>query len=143
MWSVLLPRECQIFQEILDRNSGLWDCDWEGKARELYGRFYIDPVLTHEEHIWLAGMLEGELSVYDVERYEDERLLYPKMAFCLRFIKEQIIATCLKCKAEETKRLSCHNCGAKNQRYWYNLQHNDGTIVKRVCIKCVQDEARK
>lgn len=130
----------QIFQEILVLV--LWDGDWEGKARELYGRFYKDPVLTHEEHIWLAKRLERELSVYDVERYEEELLLYTKMAFFLRFIKEQIIAKCPKCKAEETKRLSCHNCGAKNRTYWY-LQYTDGTIVKRVCIKCVQDEARK
>jgi hypothetical protein len=139
---LLLPEECQIFQEILDHNSDLWDCDWEGKARELYGRLHIDLVLTHEEHIWLAGMLEGELSVYDAGGHEEQLLLCTKMAFFLRFIKGQIIATCPKCKAEETKRLSCHNCGAKNQTYWY-LQHTDGTIVKRVCIKCFQDEARK
>jgi hypothetical protein len=141
----LLPQECQILLEILDHCSPSHrpSYDWPG-ARKLYRRLYGSrddwTTLTHDEHIMVVQGLEAELCYNDYGYGNGEFLLYTKMAYCLRLIKEQM-AGCPECKAENKKRTSCHNCGINNQTYWYTLQHIDGTIVKRLCIKCVQDDS--
>src|SRR5215831_10442902 len=34
------------------------------------------------------------------------------------------------------EKIFCDGCGAENMRFWYTLNRSDGTILRRLCVKC-------
>jgi hypothetical protein len=143
-WSDDIELRRRFSGYILTHDEWVWvinklETEFKKESLESSIRYKIASILPTLKHVkWTKGEVTTACDCATCERLKTEPWLCPDHSVeeCSSRAQERE-EDAAKISYDRKEEISCHQCGANNQTYWYILQHIDKGIMKVLCTKCM------